>query len=315
MASRFLVSRLSALGDVACTLPVAAGLKSLDPEARVVWAVDPRFAGVVECCDAVDEVACLRPGANPKSWKVSNEPFDAAFDMQGLLKSALVVCASRAPVKFGYHWQREGAGLFSQAVRPDPTSHHVVDQYVDVVRAFGASVDRADFRLRPKPDDAERMRLLLAERGVTGRFALMNAGAGWESKRWPLSRFVELVRRLEAEGVQVAFLGGPSPGERAAMDALRAEVGDAAADLVGKTNVRELVALVARAAVHVGGDTGSTHIAAALGVPAVGLYAHTRPERVCPYGQRDRCVVARGGMAEIDVEPVFEQILRAWRGG
>lgn len=305
---RFLISRLSALGDVVCTVPAAVALKRSFPEAEIVWAVDPRFAGIVECSRSVDRVVRVKPGVSPKSWRVEGGPFDAAFDLQGLLKSALVVAASGAPMRLGYHWQREGAWLLSRRVWPDPSSHHVVDQYVDVVRAFGATADRAEWDLEPHAEDLAQVRAKLHERGVSGSFALLNAGAGWASKRWPPSRFAEVVHGLAAQGMPAVFLGGPGTADREAFHAIVADA-PMAVDMVGQTNVRELVALVSLASVHVGGDTGSTHLAAALGVPAVGLYSITRPERVCPYGQRERTLYGPDGLSSIASEDVLRLVL------
>ena len=83
------------------------------------------------------------------------------------------------------------------------------------------------------------------------------------------------------------------------------------ASLVGETGVRELVALVRLASVHGGGDTGSTHLAAALDVPAVGLYGLTRSQRSCPYGQIERCHDDPRGLSHIEVEPVWRSVLDA----
>jgi hypothetical protein len=77
--------------------------------------------------------------------------------MQGLSKSGLVVARARAGKKLGYHWQRELAPLFSAPVKPDPSSLHVVDQYVDVARAAGAECDRADFGMQPSEEEQAQM--------------------------------------------------------------------------------------------------------------------------------------------------------------
>jgi ADP-heptose:LPS heptosyltransferase len=306
---RFLISRLSALGDVACTLPAAVALKRSFPGCEVVWAVDPRFSGVVECCRSVDHVVRLKPGWDLASRRVEGD-FDAAFDLQGLLKSALVVGSARARVKLGYHWQREGARFFSSPVRPDPTSWHVTDQYVDVVRAYGATMERAEFDLAPHVEDLDTVRSRLAERKVGGRFVALNAGAGWASKRWPPAHFAVVAKGLADRGISPVFLGA---GE--ADEAVFAEIGfDGAVSMIGMTNVRELVALVSLAAAHLGGDTGSTHLAAALSVPAIGLYSLTRPERCCPYGQYGRCFFNPAGLAEIGPLQVLKAVLEAVEG-
>lgn len=303
---RFLISRLSALGDTVCSLPVAAALKKAHPDAHITWVVDPRFAGIVECCSAVDEVVRLKPSF--KTIPKYDDRFDAAFDLQGLLKSALGIARAKADRKLGYHWQREGSWLFSQRVLPDPSSFHIVDQYVDVVRAYGVQVHRAEFALKPKEEDVLSVRRKLKERGVVGRIMVVNAGAGWATKRWPPAHFAQVIDAVQEAGVRAVLVGGKAEADRAAADEVSRLCRTEPANLLGETNVRELVALIRLASVHLGGDTGSTHIAAALETPAVGLYSITRPQRSCPYGQIDRCHYDSGGLANIRPEPVLATI-------
>src|SRR5205085_3151537 len=101
--------------------------------------------------------------SSPPSPLPSPLEYDAALDLQGLLKSAWPIAKSRAKRKFGYHWQREASWLFSQRVLPDPTSFHVVDQYVDVARAAGGVMERADFRFAPSTDALQSVRERLRE--------------------------------------------------------------------------------------------------------------------------------------------------------
>ncbi len=219
------------------------------------------------------------------------ESFDATLDLQGLLKSALCVMRAKAKRKVGYHWQREGSWLFSGRVQPDPTSFHVVDQYVDVARAVGGVMDRAEFGLRPREEDLVSVRGKLTEAGVEGKFVAVNAGAGWATKRWPAEHFAALIAELPY--VPCVLIGGP--GDREVAEAVRAGA-PGAPSLVGETSVRELVALLSLASAHVGGDTGSTHIAAALGVPAVGLYSPHAPPPILPL-RADRALPLRSGGA------------------
>src|ERR1022692_2852333 len=89
---KFLISRLSALGDTVCSLPAAVALKRGFPDCHITWIVDPRFAGIVECCEAVDATMTVKPSL--KTIPTFDDRFDAALDLQGLLKSAL--CISKA---------------------------------------------------------------------------------------------------------------------------------------------------------------------------------------------------------------------------
>lgn len=308
MAERFLISRLSALGDTVCTLPVAVALKRRYPECEITWAVDPRFAAVVECCSAIDHVVRVKPSlkAIPK-WEGE---FDAALDMQGLLKSAVSIWRAKAKQKVGYHWQREGSRFFSSPVLPDPTSFHVVDQYLDVARALGADMETAAFLLKPKEDDILSVRRLLKERGVFGRFVIMNAGAGWVSKRWPPEHFAKLADSIE---LPVVLIGGKAEADKAAAQEVIDKAHNKPFSLVGETSVGGLIALIRLCSAHIGGDTGSTHIAAAMDIPAVGLYSITKPARSCPYGQVQRCHYDSTALSCIQPEDVLKTVQEAIR--
>jgi len=306
-----LISRLSALGDCVCTLPVAVALKRAFPESRITWAVDPRFSGIIECCQSVDDIQRVKPGFKPASWPSFDTQFDLALDMQGLSKSGLVVARAKAGKKLGYHWQRELAPLFSSAVKPDPSSLHVVDQYVDVARAAGAECERADFGMAPFEEDRVKCREVLSEHGVKGPFVVLNAGAGWASKRWPALHFSRLSDMISAKGISAVFIGGKAEGDQQAFREVEQQSQSPIVNLLGKTSVRELVSLISLANAHVGGDTGSSHVAAALGVPAVGLYSITKPARSCPYGQIHRCHYAERTLGDIEPEAVFETVWEA----
>ncbi|HWD41269.1 MAG TPA: glycosyltransferase family 9 protein [Fimbriimonas sp.] len=303
---RFLISRLSALGDTVCSLPAAVALKGRFPDCHITWVVDPRFAGIVECCSAVDEIYRYKPKVG--QWPKIDGPFDVAMDLQGLAKSSLPVLFAKAKQKVGYHWQREGAGLASSAVLPDPTSFHVVDQYVDVARSVGAVADRAAFGLVPKQEDILSVRAKLKQNGISGRFVVLNAGAGWATKRWPATHFARLADLIHGEGVPCVLVGGGADADRAAAEEVTGRADNAPVNLLGQTSVRELVALIRLASAHIGGDTGSSHIAAALDVPAIGLYGITNPRRSCPYGQIERCHYEPLGLDRIRPEDVFESV-------
>ncbi len=300
---RFLISRLSALGDVVCTLPVAASLKEAFPDSHITWVCDPRFAGIVDCCPDVDEVVRTKPGLKPATWPTHPEPFDAILEMQGLMKSALATARARSKNRVGYHWQREGSMLFSSRVMPDASSFHIVDQYVDVARAVGGG-ESAAFHLKPQVDDLAKMRGLLGDATV-----LINPGAGWVTKRWPPEHVAGLIVRLRADGIGCALIGAKD--DILAHEEVLSQTGGAGVSLAGQTSVRELVALVSLAKAHVGGDTGSTHLAAALSVPAVGLYSITNPRRSCPYGQINRCHYDPAGLSNISVEAVYRSVMEA----
>jgi ADP-heptose:LPS heptosyltransferase len=290
------------MGDTVCSLPAAAALKRAFPDCHITWVVDRRFAGIVECCAAVDAILPIKfsLGAIP----TYEQEFDAALDLQGLSKSALCIWRAKARVKVGYHWRREGAWLFSQRVIPDPTSLHVVDQYVDVARSVGGIMERAEFCLAPKPEDTAAIKMLLTEHKVGDRFVVVNAGAGWATKRWVPASFAKVADDLASRGICTVLTGGKKQEDLDAANEVISQCQSKPVSMLGATTVRSLVALIELADAHVGGDTGTTHIAAALGKPAIGLYSITKPERTCPYGQISRCLYDPQSLANIHPDAV-----------
>lgn len=301
MAEKFLISRLSSLGDVVCSLPAAGALKRAFPECFITWVVDPRFAGIARSCAYIDEVIEARPSLDPKTWPKVPGEFTAALDLQGLLKSALILKGVQSKTKVGYHWQREGAWLFSERVLPDPSSIHIVDQYVDVARSVGGSGDCAEFGLKPSQSAMDSVRKKVGEHRP---FVVLNGGAGWVSKRWPADSFGKLIDRLDEMGLESILIGGTSDVDRAVGTEIESAAKVKPRNLIGQTNIEELVALLSLSKAHVGGDTGSSHMAAAVGIPAIGLYSITKPIRSCPYGQIERCLYNPVSLRCIDVEKV-----------
>ncbi|MCB0825277.1 MAG: glycosyltransferase family 9 protein [Armatimonadetes bacterium] len=286
---RILISRLSALGDVVCTLPAAHALHRTFPEAEIVWWADKRFSGILECCPWVNEIVIAPQILIEQKETVRGlGQFDLALDLQGLMKSALPIFWSKAERKLGYHWQREGALLLVSPVTPDPSSIHVTDQYIDVARAAGAQDLPTEYGLTPPDTDLETVRSKMRDSGwnEAKKLTIMNAGAGWVTKRWNPAHFAQVADELIESGGQVLFLG--TKMDRPAFEEVRSAMHQEPIDFLSQTSVRELVSLVSLCDLHIAGDTGSTHLATGLGKPTIGVYTLTRPERSGPYGQLDR---------------------------
>ncbi|MDP9266871.1 MAG: glycosyltransferase family 9 protein, partial [Acidobacteriota bacterium] len=132
----------------------------------------------------------------------------------------------------------------------------------------------------------------LARRGVRG-FALLHPGAGWGAKRWPAARYGEVAHALAGRGVTPLVNHGPEE-QALAHEVVRASGGAAAAIAC---SISELIALMRRAKLAIGGDTGPLHLAAALEVPIVALYGPTDPRRTGPFGTQ--AIVLRSEISKI----------------
>ncbi len=304
-----LIVRLSALGDCIHALPAIQALRAARPDLRIGWAVDDRFSPLFEGHPAVDEIFVLpRRSLAGSGWlsrgaalrdlgrRLRAAKFDAAVDMQGLGKSALVTLASGAPLRIGLS-SAAGAREFSWATYnrrpPVPEScRHVAERSLALLAPLGVPADAA-LGVPHLPENAAARAAVdkqLADAGLAGRpFAVLNPGAGWETKLWPLGHYAGLARMIEAElglAVLVTWFG---EREREMAGRIAAESGALPA---AATGLGELAGLLRRAALYVGADTGPTHVAAAAGAPTIGLFGPADAVRNRPLGPRVEVLTA-----------------------
>ncbi len=314
---RVAIVKLSSIGDVVHALPVSAALKRSFPHLQITWITEERCAEMVTGNPTLHEVLAI-PGKawrrgvwHPHTWQearrvvslLRSRRFQLAIDLQGLLKSAVVAWLTGAPVRIGYHWQREGAWLFNRVVPKEPTSVHVVQEYLDVARYLGAETEPVEFPLFIPPEAEERVCRLLEEQGISPAegFISINPSAGQPFKRWRTERWAELITLIDRQyRLPVVLVGGKA--DRPLAEDIRARTSAPFVDMVGKTNLKELAAILRRSVLHLCGDTGSAHISVALGKPVIGLYGPTNHLRTSPYGQEHRmithkheCPICNGG--------------------
>lgn len=337
---RFLIVRLSAIGDTIHTLPLAAAVKKAYPDCFLGWVVEKPASPLIVGNPALDWTYVL-PKGWLKSWARVNElraalkkqRFEVAFDVQGLSKSAVAAALSGAPVRVGFARgiAREIAPfLDNRLVRP--TAPHVIDQTLSLLSVLGEQHPGApEFPLPPCPaDEAEQVADFIGACDFPAGFCLMGPWSTYAAKCWPVERYVELAERLRRETGLVSLLLGRGPAERGAVErAIAARPGGCArpaADL----SLLGVIELARRARLFVGGDSFPTHAAGAVGTPTISLFAVTSPDRVKPYGGRHRAVFeklvvvrsSREGraldqtnMKSLSVEKVLSACLEALKNG
>jgi lipopolysaccharide heptosyltransferase I len=336
--SRVLIVRLGALGDIVHAIPVAAALRRARPEARIDWIVSAKHREMVDLVPVVTAPIVISDrGGAPGGLTlfgalraVRRTRYDVVLDLQGLLKSAALARGSGAPrvIGFSSKYLREPLARALYTEQYDPggeglyaatETRHVVEINLGILNALAVPPAPAEFPISSPPSAAaDRVRDMTG-----GRYAILNPGAAWPNKRWPPERLAAVARALrERRGLMSAVLWGP--GERELADGVVAQA-DGAAVLTPETRIADVVALARGAAVMVSGDTGPTHIGAAVGTPIVGIYGPTRPERNGPWLPEDvtvsraaacrchhlrTCRAARWCLLDVGVEEVVAAVER-----
>lgn len=333
---RYLIVRLGALGDILHALPVAAALRRARPDAAIDWIVDRRHRALVDMCPLVDEVVAVdgRRLRGNDGWlaarrRLRGARYDAALDVQGLLKSGVVARASGAREVVGFdtlHLRERAARLFYTRQAFAPRGPHVIDRNLTVVEALDFDIDdRREIVLEPPPASPAVGEFA---RGRASGFALLNAGGNWPNKRWPAERFGAVAGRVrERTGLHSLVLWGPGD-ERLAATVVASSVGAAA--LAPETTLADVMHLARAASVVVSGDTGPLHLAAAVGAPCVGIYGPTDPARngpwspydislsrhaICECSHQRRCRAPRWCLDDLGVEEVVEAVVERLRRG
>ncbi len=285
-----LIIKMSSLGDVFHALPSLYALRKTYPDAKITWAVHPAFAGVLPGKPWIDEIY-LVDRKRIKEWsylrqlrkELHQRHFDLVIDLQMIAKSALVSFLSGCSFRIGYNDAREGSFLVNRPIEGTHKDGQIIEQYLDVVRSVGCDVNEIEFPLRDFSEEMETIKALLAEEGVKGRYVVLVPGTRGEKKKWPVSYWGELARRLAENEIYSVISGTPSEKDMG-KEIKKISPSPYTVDLIGRTSLLELMALEKQAALHISGDTGPLHIANAVKTPIIALYGPTLPNRSGPYG-------------------------------
>lgn len=296
---RILIVRPSALGDVCRTVPVLVSLKRTFPGAEIDWLVQDAFAAAIAEHPDLSRAVLFRrrrfgawgtPAVMGEVWaflrSLRAARYDLVLDCQGLARSGLFTRATGAPVRIGFANAAEFGWVGLTRRVHAPRSTHTVDRMLLLAEAAGCEAVR-DMRLYAA--DADRVRLGLKFDPAVGPYAVVAPTTRWAGKLWPAERYRVLVERLLNErslGVGRVLVVGSDSERSQCAPLLEAASQDArVVDLIGQTDVGELLALIEGARLVVGSDSAAVHIAVGFARPLVGLYGPTRVDLVGPYGR------------------------------
>ncbi len=293
---RVLIVRVGAMGDVLHALPAIAALRTERPDWVIDWVVDTRWAALLAdgkkrgpVVNAVHLAPTKDWSRKPLSWatltsvlglrkKLRKAKYDLVVDMQGTLRSAVIGRMAGAKRFVGFADPREAVAAKFYKTKLERRGTHVVEQGAALLgEACGLALKARAVGL-PRIEWAENW---AEQEAVLARpLCVLGAGGGWGAKHWPAARYGELAIRLKRMGFDVV-VNAPRRDDVVALAV--AEASDGASRMV-VCNVAGLVALLRRTDLFVGGDSGPTHLAAALAVPTVALFGPTDPARNGPWG-------------------------------
>lgn len=284
-----LVILMGSLGDLVRGLCLPSEIKRLWPGSTITWLVEPSWKPLVDCHPLIDEVIVFdRPrgtAAVLDLWQdMKKRHFDITLDLQRHFKSGFFSLLSRAPQRIGVHPRnaKEFNWVFNNHYLPYFSDQHPkLDHYLKFVAYMGATPsDKPDFGL--SSIDASCLPERLAA-DLPDAFIAVVMGSSWISKDWTYEGYRELLERILKRGTHAVVLVGDRSQTGPAGQLEKAMESKHLVNLAGRTSLLELTAILKRAAVSVGPDSGPGHISAAVGTPYVALFGPTNPDRVAPF--------------------------------
>ena len=325
---RILIVKLSSLGDVVHAMPVVHDIRAALPQAAVDWVVEPGFAPLVRRVAGIDRtVECALRRWSGSWWRAGvraewgafreqlrHESYDAVLDLQGLTKSALIGRVARlAPrgSRYGLANRTEGASheaparwLVDHAIRIAPRVHALDRSRQLAARALGYALQGApQFGLQAHPANDPAVAANAAQTIVFVH------GTSRDDKLWPEASWVEVGRRLIAQGARIALPhAGAVELERA--QRIAAALGHDSAEVWPAMSLDALVDRLGGVRGVIGVDSGLSHIAVALDLPHVQIYNFPTAWRTGPqpeHGHRHQVSV------EAQPTPMVDAVRGAWQ--
>ncbi|MBI4682448.1 MAG: lipopolysaccharide heptosyltransferase I [Nitrospirae bacterium] len=307
---KILVIKPSSLGDVIHALPFLKAVKDTFPKAQIDWVISKNLKGILEDNPLINELIIF----NKDAWKniknihktfsdisslrktLKSKSYDIVVDLQGLLRSGLITYSAKTNLKIGFANAREGSRYFYDKKISANKSHHAVDKCLEIAREIGAKVGKADFPLHISQAVKDKTKKLL---GDIDEYIVIVPSARWLTKRWPSENFASLMKKISIPCVITGSKGDKEIAQEIIEDRIQSaeqrtqttkiknsnlKGKNIIIDLCGKTDLKELTALIAGAKAVVSNDSGPLHIAAALDIPAIALFGPTDPLKTGPYG-------------------------------
>jgi heptosyltransferase I len=287
--------RLSAIGDTCHALAALRAIQAAWPQTRVTWIIGKLEAKLMTAIVPEIEFITFDKGTSLRElWRLRaalhDRRFDLLLDLQLSIRASLVSTLVHAPIKLGFDRARarELQWLFTNARIAPASSEHVLDSFMGFVRACGIEPAAPHWDVTLPEQALEYARGIVTDERRT---LLISPCSSHAARNWPAERYAAVADyAVRAHHMRVVLVGGRSALERQMGSSIAAAAREALVDQIGKDTLPQLLGLMSQSSVLLSPDSGPAHMATMVGLPVIGLYAATNPQRAGPYYSRAWCV-------------------------
>lgn len=292
---KILVRGTNWIGDAVMTTPALNALRAQFPDAEIVMLANPLVAELFQFHPSIDQVMIYdRKGYHRGAAgfirivkELRSQRFDAAILLQNAIEAALLAACAGIPRRAGY--TTDGRRLLLNypvtVTAQDKRMHHT-DYYCQLLNRLGVNDGDGQLCLACTEEEQEWAATVLEGENVIA----INPGAAYGSaKRWLPERFAEVADTLaQRYDAKIVLTGGP--GEKEIGCDIAAAMTAPSINMVGKTSVRQMMALLSHSRLLVSNDSGPMHVASAFDVPIVAVFGSTDHTTTCPASQSVKIV-------------------------
>lgn len=281
------ILRLSAVGDITHTLPLVRTLQQHWPRTRLSWIIGKTEYGLVYDIPGIEFIVFdkkLGWRAYQQLWRLlRNRRFDVLLHMQMSLRASLIAMLINSPIKLGFDKSRakDLQWLFTTDRITSKPQQHVIDSFFGFAEALGMAEHHYVWNLPIPPEARQYAQQHLP---ASTPILVISPCSSMAYRNWTAAGYAAVADYAQQRyGMCVVLTGGPSAIERDYAQRITSLCTTQPIDLIGKTTLKQLLAVLACARVVIAPDAGTAHLANAVGVAVIGLYATTNPERARPY--------------------------------
>ncbi len=292
---RIAVIKLDHIGDVILSIPAIANLRAHFPRAHICMIANSSSRLIASYIPHLDEILCydarffdrsgsLRMLDFPRGLRFARDmrkrDFDLIVDLRGSFASLLygVIAESRFRIDRGTYLIQRKLG------RTSLKSEHEAEVNLDMLARAGVPTPLRDLSLDLPQEYKDSADVLLGNYNQRLPIIAVHPGGPSLIKRWPAERYAQLADHLSREhNARIILVGGK--GEERIAGSILSRMDENATDLSGQTRLGQLAAVLQKADLFIGNDSGPMHLAAACGTRVIGLFGPTSPQRFGPYGE------------------------------
>ena len=285
---KILIIKPSSFGDIVQALPCANALKLVYPDCEITWVVFKGWEDIISLCSDVDKAIIWDRKEGIRGFfevlkTVRKTEYDLIFDLQGLLRSALLARLAKGKNKTGVSGMKECGNILIKEVYPENAKINATLRNLKTVSFITGKEFPANVNIKTESNSL-----------INGKYISLIPFARGKGKDWNIENYLKLIGLLSAKfpDLKIAVLGSGSDYGKIKSDKIT--------DLCGKTDIKQLASVLAGAKAAVGADTGPMHLASVLRIPSVFIFGSSDIDETSPYIGKFSLLINKDNPADIN---------------